>query len=63
MSSNKRYCIVFKHRSLLVFADSDIQRAGSGNNRIQVPSLPSHWKSESEIKNMINHENAYNFLL
>ena len=51
-----------EHHSLLVFADSDIQRAGCGINRIQVPSLPSRWKSESGIKNMIWHENAYNFV-
>ena len=45
---------------MLVFADSDIQRAGGGNDRIQVPSHPPRWKSESEIKNMVWHEGAYN---
>ena len=49
-----------KHRSLLVFADSDFQRAGNSKCRIQVISLPSRWKSESGIKNMIWHEDAYN---
>ena len=48
-----------KHRRLFVFADSNFQHAGSGKRGIQVPSLPSRWKSESEIT---HYDMAWEFL-
>ena len=49
-SHNDIIALSSKHRSLLVFTDSDFQHAGNGKYRIQVRSLPPGWKSKSEMK-------------
>ena len=40
-----------------------LQRVGNDECLIQVPSLPSRWQSESDIKNIIWQGNANNFML